>query len=200
MKKVIKLSSYRINKITQEDKHEMYKRALSRLSDKLITAGAENVTREEFIKSIHLSIMVVNTMPKSYSNLTLDYYEGVMNTVHSAMYFMTVKELLQSYPIEKRYDGNGEWKNYFTTIEALDEYAINEIIGIDVTDLLWDYNNPTINRFVVNMMLIISNRKRVNGEQGLVEKFAQEFQIPLIREVDGEFKVEYQKPNLTIVE
>lgn len=198
---IIRLSNYKINKFTKEYKHQMYKDAMSRLTDRLLAAGAGNVTRDDFIKSIHLSIMIINTMPKSYSKLALEYYESVINTVQSSLYFMTVKELLQYYPIDKTYGGNGEWKDYYSTIESLEEYAIDEIIGVDVTDLLWEYNNPTINRFVVNMMLIISNKNRLEGKQGLSEKFAQDFQIPFyVQQQDGSYKEEWQKPNLTVIE
>lgn len=93
---------------------------------------------------------------------------------------LTPAELLTIFPITKTYDEK-RWgcKDYFYTIDALNNIGMDELIGDKVDDLLWSYTNPDLDRFTVNFLCTISDLKRLNGEKGLAEEFADEFGIIL---------------------
>lgn len=199
---VLRLNQHRVNRFTKEYKHDVYKRAFNRLTDEMIKDGVKSFNRSGYIKTLHLLIKMIETMPKNYTIQEFEYYEAIMNMTHSMMRVMTIRELKQCYPIEKTYDGaRWECKDYYSTMNSLTEYDEDKMIDGDLSDILWDYFNPVIMRVHVNMMLLIDKKNELEGKQGLMEKISQDFQIPLYeKQSDGTFKQIWQKPNLTLVE
>ncbi|MEG0694186.1 MAG: hypothetical protein RR440_00425 [Erysipelotrichaceae bacterium] len=198
---ITRLSSYRIGKFTKEEKHEMYKKALDKLSNKITAREAGTDVKANLIKMNHYALMYLKTMPNNYSYEQLKVYEEMMWLVRGLMRYMTIKELKQCYPIDKTFDGaRWECKDYFSATELMSKYDENEVIGDDLDEVLWEHFNSTIMKAHVQMLCVMSEIRRSRGEQGLMEKFAQDNQIPLLRQKGDTFKVEWQKPNLTVVE
>lgn len=200
--KITRLSSYRINKITMEDKHEMYKRALTRMEEKALSKTLTGSTQEKVIKVAHLCIQYVNTIPKEINESNIEYLEAVIFMAKSMLKMMSYKTLKQTFPIEKRYAKlDVDWKDYYYTVEEFKDWDENEQIGERVDDILWDYQNESLFRFNVNCMLIMSAKLRMAGKPSIGEMWAKEFKIPTYtQEKDGTLKQHWHKPDLTIVE
>jgi hypothetical protein len=56
-----------------------------------------------------------------------------------------------------------------------------------LTDFLWDYQNTELNRFMVDSMCSISDMRRLQGEKGVFEEFAEKQGIDTytVNETDG---------------
>lgn len=108
-------------------------------------------------------------------DLLSDYF-----AVTDAMSFLTPKQFMRLFPVEKTYDGKRwQMKDYFTCMEAVGRYAPNKPIGADkIQEFLMDYWNPNITRFEVGKMLCASAVRRSAGGKGIMEEFAEDQGIP----------------------
>ena len=198
---ITRISQYKVSKFTAEYKHGVYKQAYERMINKINNGDFKTLTKDDVFRLLHLSIKIIETMPNEYTLEDLYYYERVMNMMQSFMQLMTIKELKQYYPIEKTYNGaKCGCNDYYSTMKALAKYDENEMIGNNIDKILWKYFNPVIMDAHVNMLMIISNKNRMEGKQGLAEKIAQKFQMPMYeKQENGSYKEVWQKPNLTLI-
>ena len=91
---------------------------------------------------------------------------------------LTPKEIMQTFPITKIYDGKRlECADYFTTMEkfkGLDmDKPINEQVE-DMTDWLWGYQNIWLRHFLVTLFSMVSKLRQFNGEDDLFTGFCKE--------------------------
>ena len=86
---------------------------------------------------------------------------------------ITPRELTQIYPIAKSYDGNKYGTvDYFSTMEKLEEFGMNELITDDkVMDLLFNYDNAHIREYGCTKLCVISDLRRCEGHPGLAEEY-----------------------------
>lgn len=93
---------------------------------------------------------------------------------------LTPVEFVQMFPIRKTYDGKKyQCKDYFSTMEALKECEPDQPIGEDkIMHFLWDYDNDDIMNFEVEKMCCLSDLRRAQGGQGLMEEFMHEQGLP----------------------
>ncbi len=93
---------------------------------------------------------------------------------------LTPVEFVQMFPIRKTYDGKKyQCKDYFSTMEALKECEPDQPIGKDkILYFLWDYDNDDIMNFEVEKMCCLSDLRRAQGGQGLMEEFMHEQGFP----------------------
>lgn len=106
----------------------------------------------------------------------------------SVIGMLTPKEVIETFPIYKRYDGHKyETKDYFTVQEALADYDLNQPINA-VTDkafeFLWDYDNDDLVEFAVDLMGAMSNINRLEKGKDLFTQFLEETQGIKSREVE----------------
>jgi hypothetical protein len=91
---------------------------------------------------------------------------------------LTPNEFINIFPITKDYDGN-RWqsKDYFYTMDYIRQMNSNEPIGEKINEFLWEYHNWNISMFVVNMMSIASDLRRLDTGKGIMEEFCDENNI-----------------------
>ena len=97
---------------------------------------------------------------------TIEYTDHLIGQI-------TPRELIQIYPIEKSYDGKKYGTvDYFSTMEQLEEFGMNELITDDkVMDVLFNYDNTHIRNYGCAKFSVISDLRRCEGHPGLVEEF-----------------------------
>lgn len=117
----------------------------------------------------HFSVVVLEEMWGEKMESFLVLVDMLMDIVCR----LTPAELMNIFPIEKIYDGKKYGcKDYFTTMEALQAYDLNEPIKTKekVESLLWDYMNVTVMEYQVNRMRVIGELYRLHTGKCLVEQ------------------------------
>jgi len=99
-------------------------------------------------------------------------YATIQHTDHLISQ-ITPRALTQIYPIEKSYDGNKYGTvDYFFTMEQLEEFGMDEPITKDkVMDVLFNYDNIHILKYMSIKLSVISGLRRCEGHPGLAEEF-----------------------------
>ncbi|KNZ41450.1 hypothetical protein AKG39_11820 [Acetobacterium bakii] len=122
-------------------------------------------------------------------NKSLENHESMIVFNHVLMDTMkglTPEDMMTIFPPAKTYDGE-KWgiKDYFTTMAALNEHGIDKQIGTEeaALNLLWDFMNPSVMKYRVKIMSVMSNLNRLETGQGLMERFIedQELNLPVYR-------------------
>lgn len=99
----------------------------------------------------------------------------IIESIKERMKELTPRELMQMFPVQKVYDGDRwEIKDYFFTMDVLRKHGLDKPLGKDVQEILFDYTNMNINRFMVATMSAMSAIKRYNGGGSLIEEFAED--------------------------
>lgn len=134
-----------------------------------------------------------------------------LDNLISSVNLKTFKEL---FPIDKYYSKDGMVKDYYSTLEVIDDLGIqeDEFIGEDVDELLNGYANNEIIRYqVVKMMLVTKYHRMTTGEdllmnffedQGLeVDTFSKLDENTMINNNTGEISkiVDTSKPKLRLI-
>lgn len=134
-----------------------------------------------------------------------------LDNLISSVNLKTFKEL---FPIDKYYSKDGMVKDYYSTLEVIDDLGIqeDEFIGEDVDELLNGYSNNEIIRYqVVKMMLVTKYHRMTTGEdllmnffedQGLeVDTFSKLDENTMINNNTGEISkiVDTSKPKLRLI-
>ena len=98
----------------------------------------------------------------------------LIESLKASMGKLTPQELMQMFPVRKVYDGERwEVKDYFFTMDVLRQHGLDKLLGGAVDDILWDYMNRDIGRFVVASIGAMDELRRHSGEQPLIEEFAE---------------------------
>jgi len=85
---------------------------------------------------------------------------------------VTFNDMIQMFPIIKEYNGKKyECKDYFSTMEYLNNINTNNLIKDEFDDFLWNYFNNDLMNFSVKTYLIVDRLLKFNGQQGLLEGF-----------------------------
>lgn len=89
---------------------------------------------------------------------------------------LTPRQLLNTFPPTKAFDGEKyQSKDYFSTMEAVRAFSLDEPIGDDrLFDLLWDYVNPTISVYMVKRMSVMDLFLESQGKPSALEMFFAE--------------------------
>lgn len=96
--------------------------------------------------------------------------------IRDALYCMTPREIETTFPAEKTYDGRGEWKDYFTSMEAMRRLPPAPPYWKDRHDFsMWlpDWYNRDILNFCIAMFMATSQMRRDEGKGGLMEAFIE---------------------------
>ncbi len=137
---------------------------------------------ETIIKLVYLSVRYINHYKYPNDVITKADVISYLAAIESARMFMkklSPNQLVNLFPIDKVYDGEKYCcKDYFYTMNALKEYDADQPIGEKLDDLLWDYENHSINEFMVNYLSTVSKLRQMNGEKGLLEEWADDNDIP----------------------
>lgn len=111
---------------------------------------------------------------KSKTFYEIEWKYGQCHKVMEAIGRITPRELMQMFPVEKKYDGNRQdEKDYFYTMERLKE--LDKPIGQeeDAACILWDYVNTTLDFFFISWMDSVDDLKIYIGEEEPLKKWRE---------------------------
>lgn len=161
--------------VDYKPKAEHYERAILRIMDKdmdLLHA------RDKLAKYIFLNVkkFVLERHEKGhYSYEQLNNRIQFMFVLTDLMSLLTPNEFVRMFPIIKEYDGELYGvKDYFSTIKEVQKYQQNKPIGEKITEFLMEYYNWDIMEFEVLKLCTISDIRRMDGQLGILEQFAED--------------------------
>ena len=162
-----------------------------------LNAFRRSLEQRNIQQSIYYGVKYVITMPEA-QQITMDdamLKFGMIDVVIKLISLITPAELIQIFPVTKRYDGDRyETKDYFSTMQELTKIGLNEIIGEKVEELLWDYQNFDIMRLSISQLSVVDDIRRFNGQKGIIEDF---FGIPTYTQHKDASGREYLQDNTT---
>lgn len=145
--------------------HELY-------AQMCLAALEEAVSKQTITnKVVYASIM--NFMTRDYERM---YYEESVRydfEIHSIMCFigeLTPREFMGLFPVSKFYYKSEDWKNYFTVMEIVKENGIDNKIEKPF-EFMMEYLNNNVNRFMVQVMNVMSQRHRFEKGKHINEDF-----------------------------
>lgn len=163
----------------QVDYYSIYrKKFLNELYEGLAQCENQGSIERETLKRIVFSgLKMINSegVPASYEDLQTRFHN--IGSINTMIGWLTPRELMQMFPIEKRYDGKKyEMKDYFYTMRVIEEKGIDKCIGTEqeVFDFISDYQNWDITFFMITSLTTISALRRAEGQKGLLEEFAEQ--------------------------
>lgn len=206
------LISFSRHRLKGKSKYELYKNAYEKAVSKLLecekfvmsgnlSEQEESKLRDVTIKMTYYGVKVIENIPRDISEVDEIRLQGIIKSTRTLLGMLTINELLYLFPIEKEYDGKKYGtKDYFSTIEFIKKYDKNKMIVDNLHDVLWGYYNWTLIHFDINCLMALSNDRKRNGQEGLMESFAREFKLDTyaIREDGTVIKNKY-KPELQVI-
>lgn len=100
---------------------------------------------------------------------------------------ITPRQLMNIFPISKEYDGHKyELKDYFYTMGKCKEHGLDKPIG-NAFEFLWDYMNVYTGIFLVRYLSTLSDVRKLETGQGVMETYAAESGIKTYtkKQIDG---------------
>lgn len=121
---------------------------------------------------------------------------GTIDTIRLFMSVLTPTELLNMYPLPKKYDGE-KWqeKDYFSAMEVIRPLDMQKPMGEKVLEnVLWASMNDDLFDFQMARFDIVNDLRRVRGQKGMMEIFMEDLGVSsyTINETEG-----YMIDNLT---
>lgn len=128
-------------------------------SEKLACYGIKSYGFTKDKESKHLPIEVLEA--------SFEVYSAILNGLH----FVTPRQFMQWFPIDKEYDGS-KWgmKDYFSTMEYIHEIGIDEPIK-EPLGFLWEYWNKDTMNFTLNLTGVMSEIYKQQTGLGIMEEF-----------------------------
>ncbi len=126
-----------------------------------------------FLVVNNVSLHRIFSKNKNHEEETVFKEFYLMSEFMDAIGCLTPNELMQIFPINKKYDGaKYQSKDYFYTIEAIKKHGPDKVIGKgNAFNFLWDYCNNQLNLFVVEYMSAMSNLYKLQSGKGIMEEF-----------------------------
>ena len=117
--------------------------------------------------------MINRDKPKSYSQAVDDFY--TLSYIKQAVSRLTPVQFMTVFPIDKEFDGE-KWgtKDYFYTMDYINSFGKDKLIGDSVSEFLFEYTNINIMLFNVMVMSCMSDINRFQGKQTLAEQWVSE--------------------------
>jgi len=180
--------------ITPKQKYELYLNALVTAARKYqsISISDRNIhdplVKQQVIYGVKYLINLKYRTKKNKTKEEIEYNFNIVQLVKSCMACLTPKEFVNLFPITKEYDGDKwEVKDYYSTIEVLKEYSVNEPLGDKVDELLWDYQNNDIRFFMLEAMSLMSDIRHLQGKKDFMEEWLEDQGVDTytVNETDG---------------
>ena len=168
-----------------ESKALYYLNALQRFTEKNAYVSFDELAdKDNLVKYVYLGIKwfsyVAEMETKAYTREHVEEEHRLIESILDAIGLITPAQLTQMFPPEKRFDGKKRaYKDYFSTMEALNKLEPDKPIGDDRTvfDTLWDYQNWDVNLFMVACMANLNRIRQLNGEPDLMDELFQEQRV-----------------------
>lgn len=156
----------------KKTRNEMYYQAFSKNVAK--AAELEEVETDQIKKLVFYGIkrIVNNDKPKTYDEVGLDF--STIDFVKMSIGKLTPHEFMTVFPIKKDFDGE-KWamKDYFSTMKYIEKIGLHNKIGENASEFLMEYHNRDVMMFIVRSFSTLSDLRRFEGKQGIMEEWAQ---------------------------
>lgn len=156
------------------DYNSIYRNAFFRIGEQL---DDKKIDRLKLKQVVFYGIKYLNSMEEP-KELDLEVVVTKLRFIRLVELFLsqlTPAELISIFPVSKTFDGDKYGcKDYFYTMQKINQMGINEVIGDKLHDLLWDYQNTDIELFMVAILSNASDLCRLNGQKGIVEQWCDD--------------------------
>lgn len=179
------------------DYHIIYSRAFNRTIKHLIDNPND---KQKLKQAIYYGVKYINTMdePEVLQRANIELELQYISIIRVFISELTPKELIQIFPIEKTFDGNKSgWKDYYYTMERINEIGMDTIIGKQLDNLLCDYQNNELMKFLLAEISTVSDLRKLNGQKGIAEQWCEDNHIPTYTEYDDPNGCKYIQDNMT---
>lgn len=160
------------------DKYDLYLNAFIRVANSVNQSEPEK-SLKDYNKLVFYGVKIINSKSES---LTKD--EAVQNfrfasMIEGLMGLLTPSEFVNLFPIEKEYGGHKYgMKDYFYTRDYLRTLPDQPIANCTKTiDFLWEYSNWEISDFMVNVMGLMDDLRKFEGQPGIMKEFCADHGI-----------------------
>lgn len=142
---------------------------------------------KEFDFEIHNKVIFWGVKALGRRSDSIQSEEFLYNTMHLYQFTInmlnkiTPRQLMNIFPITKIYDGNKyESKDYFYSMDKCNKHGLDVPIG-NAFEFLWDYMNVDTGLFLVKYLSTLSDVRRLETGQGILETYAAENGIKTYR-------------------
>lgn len=177
--------------ITPQPKYELYYNAFKRavhtkpLNDE---ESAHKLLKQLVIYGVKYIINFRYEKKNIKTRAEIEYNFDMIELIKATMTGLTPNDFVNLFPITKEYDGEKYcMKDYFSTVESLKTYDMDQRIGHKLIDFLWDYRNTELDEFTVEVMMAASDMRKLQGEKGIMEEWCDKKGLDTytINETDG---------------
>lgn len=171
--------------------YDGWKRQLTSRISKILDKKIENLTQTELaqIGLAGIKWMVTSCNIKRELEKKTGYVESfdekqskldMISYIFNIISFLTPRNLVTTFPIEKIYDGD-KWgcKDFFSTMEELSKFDWDKPLGKDsLLKLLWDYENKDLREVYLEYISDISAIYKSQTGKGIAEEWCDNMGIP----------------------
>jgi hypothetical protein len=161
-------------------KNDVYFRAYMNVLENWLN-NPDQEYKPVFKKLIVYGVKYINTIRNTQYNTREDVANRFefADITRAMMANLTPREFMNLFPVTKEYNGH-RWgtKDYFYTMESIKKLNLDEPIGENINDFLWDYMNHEIDVFLVNLLCFASDLRRFDTGKGILEEFCEQNGIP----------------------
>lgn len=130
--------------------------------------------------------MIIASESRSNDKEGLENKFSLVTFINSLMALLTPREFQNIFPINKiYYNEDDHWKDYFYTRRYIEEFGEDKVIGEEIDEFLWEYQNWTISFYMLEMMSIASDLRRLGTGKSIMEEFLEEQGVPTYTMYDG---------------
>lgn len=115
--------------------------------------------------------------PKTLEHIKFRFHE--IEQIKKMLSGLTLNEFMNVFPIRKEFDGDKTGcKDYYSTMEFIKDIPKDELIGEKIDELIMEYVNDDIEKFMFRSMDRLSDLMEATTGQSLGAKFAKDMGIP----------------------
>jgi hypothetical protein len=121
-------------------------------------------------RSIFYGVKYLGEMPYIFNPLTVEDTFYHFSSILEIMKLITPNTLMNIFPVSKNFEHDPDFKDYFTTMEAINKHGRYSLIE-EPFDFLWDYMNWDTERFVIRFMGVLNDFNQIHGNKDMLEDF-----------------------------
>lgn len=142
--------------------------------------------------------MIIASESRSINKEGLESKFSLVTFINSLLALLTPREFQNIFPIDKVYYAEEDyWKDYFYTRRYIECFGEDKVIGEEIDEFLWEYQNWTISHYMLEMMGIASDLRKLETGKSIMEEFIEEQGLPSYTMHDGVGGKQYIKNSQT---
>lgn len=180
-----------IRLVKPEPKYKVYERAIQRFAEG--HKGISELDHNDIKKLVLLEVKYIYAIHRSDVNKDdVAYYRmnpmdrfSCLDAIVNLIGLLKPMELSELFPICKIYDGDRyKTKDYYYTMEALNKLDPEQPIGQETFALLWDYQNWSVNFFMVELVSAMNIVGQYHGKQDFFDNLFTDNRKAEVRSVN----------------